>query len=251
MHKHSSFRAGLVFCAASAFLPCSFGQSSSGGDATSLPRFGVALSVGTLGAGIQAATAVAKRTNIRGGFNYFSYSLSGTRSSDNLMYNGSLRLESGEILVDQYLAGPFHISGGALIYDGFQGTGTVNVAGGQTLTLNSVQYYSSASNPVTGTGTITARKVAPEVLLGLGNLLPRSSRHFSANFDIGVAFQGSPTALLNLTGSTCNTPTTGCAPISANPSVQANITAEQGKINNTLKPFEFYPVLRVSFGYKF
>jgi hypothetical protein len=215
----------------------------------SLPRFGLAVSVGTLGAGIQAATAVARRTNIRGGFNFFKLSLSGTDNNNGLGYSGTLRLESGEILVDQYLKGGFHVSGGALIYDGFQATGNVQVPGGQTLTLNGVTYVSAMSNPVTGTGAITVRKVAPEVLIGFGNLLPRSARHFAVNFDLGAAFQGSPNTTLNLLGSTCISQV--CSPISSNPSVQGNITAEQTKIGNTLKPFQFYPVIRISFGYKF
>lgn len=219
-------------------------------DDQKLPRFGIAVGVGTLGASLQVGTAVAKHTNIRGGFNYFSLGLSGT-SSDNLSYNATLRLSSAEVLVDQYLKGPIHISGGALLYDGFKGTGNVSVPGGQSLTLNSVTYYSAASNPVTGTAEIGARKVAPEVLLGFGNLLPRGTRHFTVNFDLGVVFQGSPNAKLNLLGSTCNTPNGTCLSISSNSSVQTNIAAEQLKVNNDLKPFQFYPVIRLTFGYKF
>jgi hypothetical protein len=246
-------------------LPSCFGQAADTADSASsnagapqnnqpaakpsLPRFGLAVSAGTLGAGIEAATAVAPHTNIRGGFNFFKLSVSGTDNNNNLGYSGTLRLESGEILVDQYLKGGFHVSGGALIYNGFQATGNVQVAGGQTLTLNGVTYVSAASDPVTGTGAITVRKVAPELLIGFGNLLPRSARHFAVNFDLGAAFQGSPNTALNLLGSTCTSQV--CSAISANPSVQANIAAEQGKISNNLKPFQFYPVIRISFGYKF
>jgi hypothetical protein len=95
-------------------------------------------------------------------------------------------------------------------------------------------------------------KYAPEILIGFGNLLPRSSRHFPADFEAGVAFQDSPNATLNLVGNTCvNSPVTGCSPINSNSSVQANILAEQNKINNALAPFRYYPVVRVNFGYKF
>ena len=235
-------------------VPACFGQATtanaSQNDQPPLPRFGIAVNIGTLGAGIEAATAVHRRLNIRGGFSYFSYSLSGT-TNDNLGYNGSLRLESGEALVDFFPVRWFHLSGGALLYDGFQGKGTVDVPGGQSLTLNGVKYYSSAANPITGTGNIVTQKAAGVVLFGFGNMLPRNQHHFSVTSDFGVAFQGSPTTTLNLIGSTCATPTSGCAPISAQPSVQANILAEQTKINKDLKPFNFYPILRISFGYKF
>jgi hypothetical protein len=261
MRKQLTFTA--VMACASILLPRCFGQASdiapppnppapassaASSNPTPVPRFGVALAAGTLGAGIEFATGIARHTNFRAGFNYFTWTLSGTDSNNGLSYSGTLRLASGEVLVDQNLAGPFHISGGALLYDGFQGTGSVHVPGGQTLTLNNVTYVSAGSDPVIGTGAITVRKVAPEVLFGLGNLLPRGQRHFAVNLDIGAAFQGSPNIALNLTGSTCLAQT--CTTIGSNPSVQANITAEQGKISNTLKPFQFYPVIRLTFGYK-
>jgi hypothetical protein len=261
-------RSILAITLAGLLLPVCFGQTQEKADAppaadtaapppdpqaaaSPLPRFGVAVSVGTPGAGIEVGTAVAQHTNIRGGFNYFSYSLSGTRSSDNLSYSGTLRPLSGEVLLDQYLAGPFHVSGGALLYNGFQATGNVHVPGGDTFTLNGATYYSSTSDPVLGTGAITVRKIAPELMIGFGNLLPRSARHFTVNVDLGVVFQGSPSTKLNLSGSTCGSSGSGCSPISTNSAVQANITAEQTKINNDLKPFQYYPVIRISFGYKF
>jgi len=269
MRKRFVLTTVLPCCVAGMLLPCCFGQDQAGVGAassgagtpqgstqapathgSSLPRFGIEVTAGSLGAGIQAATAIAKHTNIRGGFNYFSYSLSGTDSKDNLTYDGKIRPESGEILLDQNIGGPFHISGGALVYDGFQASGTVHVPSGTSFTLNSVTYYSSPSDPVTGTGTIGVRKIAPELLFGFGNLLPRSRRHFTVNVEFGVAFQGSPTTTLNLLGSTCATPSTGCVAISSSSTVQANVLAEQNKISNTLKPFQFYPVIRIGFGYK-
>ena len=241
-----AFLAGLMaWCAGALPSTCS---AQSGGD---FPKFGLAVSAGSLGAGVQGAVSVLSHSTVRVGFNYFSYSLSGTYSNDNLGYSGKLRLASAEALWDQYLAGPVHISAGALIYDGFQGTGSVHVPGGGSFSLNGLTYYSDASDPVSGTGMLSSRKVAPEVLLGFGNLVPRSRRHFTVNVDLGVAFQGSLNAQLNLGGSACTGPATGCAPISAQPAVQANVAAEQTRINNSLAPFKYYPVVRLSIGYKF
>jgi hypothetical protein len=159
--RHLILAGALACWIGGAFPAPSFGQAQDAGDRTSLPRFGIAAGAGTLGASVQAATALASRTNLRGGFNYFSLSLSGTYSNDHLSYDGKLRLQSAEVLVDQYLKGPFHISGGALIYDGFQGAGNVSVPGGQSLALNGVTYYSAAASPVTGTAAIKVRKAAP------------------------------------------------------------------------------------------
>jgi len=236
----------LICSCAGALLPNCSAQSS--GD---VPKFGLAVGAGSLGAGVEGAVSVLHHSNVRFGVNYFSYSLSGTYSNDNLGYSGKLRLASAEALWDQYLAGPVHISAGALIYDGFQGTGSIHVPGGGSFSLNGVSYISDASDPVTGTGMISSRKVAPEVLLGFGNLVPRSSRHFTVNVDLGVAFQGSLNAQLNLGGSVCAPQGAGCAPVSAQPMVQANVVAEQSRINNSLAPFKYYPVVRLSIGYKF
>lgn len=123
-----------------------------------LPHFGLGVSVGTLGVGVQAATAVTHSSNVRAGFNYFSYTGSSTSGSDNITFNGTLKLESAEVLFDQYLGRSFHISPGVVIYDGNQATGNASIPAGQTFTLNSVNYYSSAASPVTGTGSFTAEK---------------------------------------------------------------------------------------------
>jgi hypothetical protein len=245
MKRRSFLAAPLAFCIAGALPACCFGQSSAGG-------FGIAVGAGSLGAGIQAATAVTHKSNVRFGFNYFKYTASFTKSSDNINFNGTLKLESAEVLYDQYIVGPIHISAGTMIYDGNQGTANASVAAGQSFNLNDVTYYSASSAPVTGTASIAARKVAPEVLIGFGNLLPRSARHFTANFEAGVAFQGSPNATLNLSGSACGVSgTAGCSPIASTPAIQTNIQAEQTKINNSLAPFKYYPIVRLTFGYKF
>ncbi len=213
-----------------------------------LPRFGVAVGVSTLGAGIEAATAVTRHSNVRFGFNDFSYGT--TFSKDGIAYNGTLSLRSAEVLYDQYVAGGFHISPGVMIYDGNQATGAASVGGGQSFSLGGTTFYSDASDPVAGTGTIGARKVAPEILIGFGNLLPRSSRHFTVNFEFGLAYQGSPSAALHLTGSTCLSPGQSCQSIASNPTIQGNITSEQNTINNGLSVFKYYPIIRLTLGFK-
>ena len=74
-------------------------------------------------------------------------------------------------------------------------------------------YYSSSADPVNGTGTLLPQKAAPVAMIGFGNMLPRNKHHFTANFDLGVAFQGSPNAKLNLVGSVCSAPNVSCAPM--------------------------------------
>jgi hypothetical protein len=214
----------------------------------SLPRFGIAVSASSLGAGIEAATSVSRTENLRGAFNYFTYSHD--FSKDGIPYQGKLNLSSGEVLFDQYLGKIFHISSGLMIYDGNKATGNVNLPAGRSFTLGGVSYESDPANPVTGMGRISGRKVAPELLIGFGNLLPRNRKHFTANFELGVVFQGSPGATLQFNGNVCGGQPAQCQSV-ATPAVEANIAAEQTKINNSLAVFKYYPVVRLSFGYKF
>jgi hypothetical protein len=89
------------------------------------------------------------------------------------------------------------------------------------------------------------------VLIGFGNLVPRSSKHFTSTFEIGAAYQGPPRIALNLAGSVCDSTGLFCRPISSDPTVQSNILAEQSKLEKKASPFRFYPVISFGFGYKF
>jgi hypothetical protein len=214
-----------------------------------LPRLGIAVKMSTLGAGIEAATAVTRRSNVRVGFNAFSYSKDFNK--DGATYSSTLTLRSLEVHYDQYLVAGLHVSPGLLAYNGNRGDASVTVPGGQSFQLGGVTYFSSQASPVAGTATLDfGRKVAPAIFLGYGNLLPRSKRRFTVNFDVGVVFQGSPNAALNLSGSTCNSLGSACQSIGSNPGIQANIQAQEDKFNKNLRPFKYYPVISLSFGYK-
>ena len=89
-----------------------------------MPRFGLGVTASTLGAGIQAATSVTAKSNVRVGFNIFDYNHSFTK--DGINYNGDLKLRSVQVTYDQFF-GPFHISPGALIYNGSKGDATASV----------------------------------------------------------------------------------------------------------------------------
>lgn len=242
--------------------PCS-GQSPDGGNkltafdnsapstggGSDLPRIGVAVGIGTLGVTIQGATAITPRSNLRLGFNVFNFS--DNFDKDGISYDGTLDLRSVEVLYDQYLFGGLHISPGLMLYNGNKLGLAESVPGGQSFTLGGVTYFSNSSNPVNGTGGITMRKAAPMILIGFGNLLPRSSRRFTLNFDIGAVFQGQPKASLNLTGTACTAPGSGCVNAATDPGIQSNIQSEQNKLNKSVSFFKYYPVISLTFGYKF
>lgn len=225
------------------FSSCAFGQSSK-------PEVGVGVNVSTLGVGIQGAVSVTSHSNIRAGLNAFNFDHGFAK--DGINYDGQLKLRSAQVTYDQFLIGGFHISPGVLIYDGNRVNATASVPAGQPFTLGGTNFYSSQATPVSGSGALSAAKVAPMILLGFGNLLPRSERHFGLSFEVGVVYQGSPRATLNLAGSACLvSPAIGCANTATDPNVQTRLLDEQTKLNSDLIPFKFYPVVSLGFSYKF
>lgn len=235
---------GILVC--SVLLAASSYAQDSGAD-----RFGIGVKGSLLGGGVEATARVTHRSNVRAGFNMFSYSRGFTK--DGVSYNGQLSFKTVEAHYDIFpWARSFHISPGVLVYAATPITATASVPGGTNFSLNNTPYVSSTVVPVTGTGNIKFNRAAPTATIGWGNLVPRqASKHFSVPVELGVAFQGSPKAALNMLGDVCNPGGVDCRPISSDTTVQANVVGEQTKINNSMTIFKAYPILSVGIGYKF
>src|SRR5712664_4961983 len=229
---------------ASAAAPAVPAQGSSEGR---IP-IGVGVKVSTLGIGGEVGVAVSHRSNVRFGFNAFSYGH--TFDKDGVTYKGTLDLRSAQATFDLFFLKEFHISPGVLVYNGNNVTANASVPGGHSFTLSNTSYVSAAADPITGTGKLTVYKAAPMLLVGFGNLVPRS-RHFSTSFEIGAAYQGPPRVTLNLGGSACDSTGLFCRSISSDPTIQANVVSEQAKLNKSTSPYKFYPVLSFGVGFKF
>lgn len=210
---------------------------------------GVGVKVSMLGIGGELALAVSHRTNVRFGFNAFSDGP--TFDKDGVTYKGNLNLRSAQATYDMFLLKGLHLSPGVLLYNGNQVTANASVPGGRTFTLSNTNYVSAAADPVNGTGKLTVYKAAPLLLLGIGNLVPRNSSHFSTSLEIGALYQGPPRVTLNLGGSACDSTGLFCRAIRSDPTIQSNIAAEQAKLNKSASPYKLYPVLSFGVGYKF
>lgn len=171
---------------------------------TAFSRVGIGVKVSTLGVGIEAATPLAGKFNVRGGFNMFRYSQ--VITNDGIDYNGQLQFQSAEAHLDWFPFGGFHVSPGLLFYNGNQVTATAAVPGGQTFSVGGTSYESDTVVPVTGTGKLSFLKVSPSIMVGIGNLIPRNGRHYSFLFEVGAAYQGSARVALNLTGTSATRP---------------------------------------------
>jgi hypothetical protein len=212
-------------------------------------RIGTGVKISTLGAGIEVATPLAQKMNLRGGINMFRFSRAITNSG--IHYNGQLHFQSAEAHLDFFPFGGFHVSPGLLFYNGNQLAATASVPGGQMFSLGGTTYESDPGTPVVGSGKLDFVKVSPSIMMGVGNLIPRNGRHFSFLFEVGGAYQGSARAALNLTGNVCDSTGTFCRAISSDSTVQANIQAQQVKIQKDVNPYRFFPVISLGFGFNF
>lgn len=213
-------------------------------------RIGIAVKASLLGAGVEAATPLTSRSNLRTGFNMFSYDRS--FNADGIAYAGRLRFRSVEAHYDWFpFMGSFHISPGVLVYNGNQIIANASVPGGQTFTLNNTTYSSDPTDPIKGAGKVDYVKAGPMFTVGWGNLLPRNHRHFSVPVELGVIYTGAPRTALNLGGSACDAAGLICFSTTSNPSFQADVQAEQDKLNKDMSAFKVYPVISVGFGFNF
>jgi hypothetical protein len=187
--------------------------------------------------------------DIRGGFNFYSYGTDFTK--DGAHYAEDVDLRSVNLQYDKYLHAGLFISGGALVWNGNKGDGSVTIPAGQSFSLGTKTYISDPSNPVHGSSGVRINKFSPLVTLGYGNLISKGRIAYS--FEGGVAFHGTPLATLSLTGGACFGVPAGliCQDIGSNAGIQNDVAAQQTKINNDISGYKYYPIIQFMIGYKF
>ena len=240
----------LLFCFL--LLPqISFAQQSVTETAPSWhSHIGIGLTMSTLGAGIELATPLTERSNLRTSFNMFIYSRPFNTSG--ITYNGELNLRSAELNYDWFpFRNSFHLSPGLLVYDGNKITARLFVPAGKAFSMDSKDYRSDSQDPIAGNASITFRKVAPAFLIGWGNLIPRKARHFSVPFEFGVVFHGQPNLAFNMTGKGCDLQDYSCVSVNGDPTAIQDIDSERAKIKEEISDFKFYPVISIGFAYSF
>jgi hypothetical protein len=211
--------------------------------------------VGLAGVGVDIATPVASKMNLRMGASFFSYNPN--LAIDGETIDGAIHLESIHESFDFFPFGnSFRISPGVTFYNGNRIHATVSVAGGQMFTLNDVLYISGPSNPIGGTFDVNfGNQLAPSLTMGFGNMIPRKGGHWSIPFEIGAEYLGRPPLIaLSLSGTACqgNTSPANCSTVASNPTTQQNVVAEQADLNGDIpRQLRFFPIVSIGVGYRF
>lgn len=207
-----------------------------------------------MGINLQAAVNANRYINVRGIGNVFSYSINNI-NTNGLTLNGKLNFATAGAAVDFY---PFpnhglRFSPGVLFYN--QNNASVNMTAttGTSFTLNSVEYYSSSADPITGTGSLGLNKTNPAFTMttGWGNLISRRGGHFSVPFELGAAFTGAPQINMQLAGEACDAQGQNCVNAATDPTVQSNLQAQIVKYQNDVNKVNVYPIFSIGIGYNF
>ena len=215
-------------------------------------KLGAGLDVSSLGIGGQLALQVMDRANARVGFDWIN--VRGTSSSGGIAYAGNVHLQSINANFDYFLFRNVHVSPGLLIYNWNHASESAAIPGGQSFSFGNGAYESSTASPVTANGTVGLRRVAPELLVGMGNLVPRGLRRWDWEVEAGVAFQGAPKVALGLSGIVCAPPNESgptCTDAATDPSVLSDAPIQEAKVSRELSIFRFYPVVAVGISYSF
>ena len=213
---------------------------------------GVDVKIGAGGIGLDVATPLARKFNLRATGYFFRYNV--TLTEDYVTYGGNLQLASGGLSLDWYpFNGSFRLTGGVIAYNGNEITGSATLNPNQSFTLNGTTYTSSATDPLHATGTLyLGAKAAPTFSFGWGNIVPRKiNKHFSVPVEIGFAYVGYPHVDLGFVGVACNEFGTACQDVSSNPTFQQDLAAQKNKYRDDLSALRFYPLLSIGFGYRF
>jgi hypothetical protein len=216
-------------------------------------RVGIELYAGLGGAGVDLATPLARKFDLRAGAEYFNYST--TFQDQGATVAVGLRMQSGHASLDWLpFGGRFRLSPVVVFLNDNRARATALVPPGSTITLNGEDYISSATDPLHGAGSVDFRKASPGLTLGWGNLVPRSGGHFSFPVEAGFYYVGQPGLKVSFTGSACD-PTQlaeiGCKSVTQDATFQENLAQFIARNNHNLSYATFLPIVRFGFGYSF
>lgn len=197
--------------------------------AAALADGSIGVRAGTLGLGVEFSYPLSQRLGLR--INADSYKYSRTFNQSDIEYDGKATLKTGSLLVDWYpFANNFRISAGPM----YNGNKVDLTSQPGNVIVNGTTYQATID------GQVNFKKYVPYAGIGYGRPIGTG---LSLTFDLGVIFQGTPTA--TLTG-TCTSPTPGACT-----TFQSDLAAQQQTANDDLKNFRYYPVLSLGLAYTF
>ncbi|MDH4095703.1 MAG: hypothetical protein OEV81_13075 [Betaproteobacteria bacterium] len=195
---------------------------------TSVDAAGIGVRAGTTGVGVDFGWTLAPTLSARIGYSGLGYKT--TIEESDISYDTKLTLSNLSAFLDWSPLGPFRITAG-IVGNGNKADLTGTPTGG-TFTINGVPY--NAADVGTLSGSVEpGRSAAPYLGIGYGNVAGAGVNFY---FDLGVIFQGAPTASLS---ASCGPalPPAQCTQI------RNDLAAEQQQLQEQLDKYKVFPVL--------
>lgn len=192
---------------------------------------GLTVKGGTLGIGVDGTVSLVPKLNVRGNFNFFKYSFSGTQGD--VKYDTDLKLRSFSVLLDLHPAPRlgFRLSAGILF-----NRNRLDMVSQPTSSYTIGPRTYSGSQVGTVNGGVTFKPAAPYLGLGWGDA---TVRRVGLAFDLGAVFQGSPDVSLVATG-----------PIASDSNFRNDLNQETQKAKDDLRKFKYYPVFSLGITFR-
>jgi hypothetical protein len=93
-------------------------------------------------------------------------------------------------------------------------------------------------------------QIAPTIMMGFGNLIPRTGKHLSIPFEFGAAFMGTPRVNCQCSAQRNRLHHEGCFDAATNTEVQQNLADEVIKLKK-LDYIPVYPIVSIGLAYRF
>lgn len=216
---------------------------------------GVSVSVGINGVGVDVAEAVRQGINVRVGAEFLHYT--GQFTAENTQVDVNLRLGGGHVGVDvfPFEHSSFHISPQVRFGILTRGIANVLIPPGEVVNFSGEDYTSTATDPLHGTAYFDTRKFAPGLLVGFGNLVPRTrDRHWTYPVELGFYYVGQPNLQVSFAGTACSV-TQGkpqsCDDVTKDPGFQNDLAKFIQRNRHNVSYASLFPVLSFGVGCRF
>lgn len=186
--------------------------------------------LGTMGFGPEVGYVVVPDWfNVRAQLGLFQ--INPTVNSGGVNYSGQFKLQNFSLLGDWHpFSGVFRTTAGVVINHN-QISANAQLTAGQSYSANGVTYIAGPND--TANASLTYRTLAPYLGIGWGGDDMTPGFHFTS--DIGVMFQGSPNATVNI----------------SNPAAHSYQTAAQSKLASDAGALNIWPVIELGILYRF
>jgi hypothetical protein len=216
-------------------------------------KVGIDWHSGLGGVGVDVATPIARKFNLRTGFDFFGYSTAFQEEGANVGIN--LRLRSGHASLDWFpFGGKFRVSPLLVFANNNIVKATAVIPSGSSVTLNGNNFVSDSADPLHGSGSVSFRKVSPGLSIGFGNIVPRTKGHVSFPVEAGFYYVGQPRLNVDFSGSACDPnypPSIGCQSANLDAGFQKDLTSFIARNNNNLSYASLFPLMSVGVGFSF